>query len=46
LLGLSRFEFDGFLKDHNILDHAYDEQDLQRDVETLRTRDDSDPSRA
>ena len=23
LLGLSRFEFDGFLKDRNIYDHAY-----------------------
>ena len=24
ILGLSRLEFEGFLKDRNILDHAYD----------------------
>jgi predicted HTH domain antitoxin len=36
LLGLSRLEFDGFLKDHNIFDHAYDAQDLEQDLETLR----------
>lgn len=35
ILGLSRFEFEGFLKDRNILDHAYDAGDLQSDVETL-----------
>jgi predicted HTH domain antitoxin len=36
LLGLTRFQFDGFLKDHRIYDHAYSAEDLQRDVETLR----------
>ncbi|HMD96095.1 MAG TPA: UPF0175 family protein [Terriglobia bacterium] len=36
LLGLSRFEFDGFLKDRHIYDHAYDAEDLERDLETLR----------
>jgi predicted HTH domain antitoxin len=36
LLGLSRFELDGFLKARNIFDHAYDVQDLERDLETLR----------
>lgn len=36
MLGLSRFEFDGFLKERHIYDHAYDEADLARDLETLR----------
>jgi len=36
LLGLSRFEFDGFLKSRNIYDHAYDETDLARDVTNLK----------
>jgi len=36
LLGLSRFEFDGFLKDRNIFDHAYDAEALAQDIETLR----------
>lgn len=36
LLGLSRFKFDGFLKDRNIYDHAYGTEDLEEDVETLR----------
>jgi predicted HTH domain antitoxin len=36
LLGLSRLEFDGFLKDRNIYDHAYDAQDLEQDLDTLR----------
>ncbi len=36
LLGLSRFEFDGFLKDRNIYDHAYDVEDFEQDLETLR----------
>ncbi len=36
LLGLSRFEFDSFLKDRNIYDHAYDVEDLERDLEDLR----------
>jgi predicted HTH domain antitoxin len=36
LLGLSRFEFDGFLKSRNIYDHAYDVEDLEQDLATLR----------
>jgi predicted HTH domain antitoxin len=36
LLGLSRFEFDRFLKERNIFDHAYDAADLEQDLETLR----------
>jgi len=36
LLGLSRFEFDGFLKKRHIYDHAYDVEDFEQDSETLR----------
>ena len=37
LLGFgSRFEFDRFLKAHNIYDHAYSVEDLAADSETLR----------
>jgi predicted HTH domain antitoxin len=36
LLGLTRFEFDGFLKNHQIYDHAYSFEDLDRDLATLR----------
>jgi predicted HTH domain antitoxin len=36
LLGLSRFEFDGFLKGRHIYDHAYDLDDLEEDRETLQ----------
>lgn len=36
LLGLTRFEFDGFLKARNIYDHAYGIADLDRDMEDLR----------
>ena len=36
LLGLSRFEFDGFLKDRRIYDHAYDVEDLEQDRENMR----------
>jgi predicted HTH domain antitoxin len=35
LLGLSRFEFDGFLKERHIDDHAYDLEDLEQDRETF-----------
>jgi predicted HTH domain antitoxin len=35
LLGLTRFEFDGFLKDREIYDHAYSIEDFQRDLETM-----------
>jgi len=36
LLGLSRFEFDGFLKERKIYEHAYGVEDLERDIETFR----------
>ncbi len=36
LLGLSRFELDGFLKARDILENAYDIADLERDLEDLR----------
>ena len=36
LLGMTRFEFDGFLKDHQIYDHAYSIEDLERDLETMK----------
>jgi predicted HTH domain antitoxin len=37
LLGFtSRFQFEGFLKAHNILEHAYSAEDLADDVKTLR----------
>lgn len=36
MLGISRFEFDGFLKARNIYDHAYGIEDLEQDRETLR----------
>jgi len=36
LLGLSRSEFEGFLKDRQIFDQAYSKEDLINDQETLR----------
>jgi len=36
LLGLSRLEFDHFLNERKIYDHAYDLEDFNRDLETLR----------
>jgi predicted HTH domain antitoxin len=36
LIGLSRLEFDRFLKGRNIYDHAYDGEHLEQDMETLR----------
>lgn len=35
-LGLSRFQFDGFLKQRNIHEHAYSVEDLYQDEQTLR----------
>lgn len=35
LLGLGRFDFDGFLKNRKIYDHAYDVEDLERDRQTF-----------
>jgi predicted HTH domain antitoxin len=34
---MNRFEFEGFLKDRNIFDHAYDAADFERDQQTLET---------
>jgi len=36
LLGMNRFEFDGFLKARQVYDHAYSVEDLERDIETMR----------
>ncbi len=35
LLGLDRFEFDGFLNERKIYDHAYGIEDLEKDLEDL-----------
>ena len=35
LLGLTRFEFDSFLNDRQIYDHAYSVEDLDRDLADL-----------
>lgn len=35
LLGMTRFEFDGFLKERQIYDHAYSMEDLERDLADL-----------
>ncbi len=45
LLGISRFEFDGFLKERNVYEHAYDIQDLNQDRETLRKLQNRGPGR-
>jgi len=36
LLGMTRFEFDGFLKARGVCDHAYSIEDLEQDLATLR----------
>jgi predicted HTH domain antitoxin len=36
LLGLSRFEFDGFLNERKIYEHSYGIEDLEHDIETMR----------
>lgn len=36
LLGLTRYEFEGFLKDRNIYDHSYSAEDLEQDLESMR----------
>jgi len=36
MLGLSRIEFDGILKERNIFEYAYDLEDLEEDQQTLR----------
>lgn len=35
LLGLTRIEFDGYLKARGITEHAYDVEDLENDLRTL-----------
>jgi predicted HTH domain antitoxin len=40
LLGMSRFQFDGFLKSRQIYDHAYDAEDFEQDLAVLRQLDD------
>jgi predicted HTH domain antitoxin len=35
LLAMTRFEFDGFLQDRQIYDHAYSLEDLERDLADL-----------
>jgi len=36
MLGMSRIALDGFLKERNIVEHAYDVADLEEDRRTLR----------
>jgi predicted HTH domain antitoxin len=36
MLGLARLQFDGFLKSRGVTEHAYDVEDLQQDMKTLR----------
>ncbi len=36
LLGVSRLAFEGFLKERNIYEHTYSEEDLKQDEETWR----------
>jgi predicted HTH domain antitoxin len=36
ILGLSRFEFEGFLKERHVHEQAYDVGDFKQDRETLR----------
>ena len=35
LLGLSRLEFEAFLKQHSVHEHAYSPEDLEEDLKTL-----------
>ena len=35
LLGMSRFEFESFLKDRKIYDHSYGLEDFEQDLRTL-----------
>jgi predicted HTH domain antitoxin len=35
LLGMSRFEFDDFLIEHKVYEHAYSIDDLEQDLEDL-----------
>lgn len=40
LLQLSRFEFDALLKDRSVYEHAYDIDDFEQDLETLKRLED------
>ena len=35
LLGLGRYDFDGFLKQHEVWEWAYDVEDYEQDLRTL-----------
>jgi predicted HTH domain antitoxin len=39
LLEMSRLQFDAFLKDRGVLDHAYGREDLDQDLATLEQLD-------
>jgi predicted HTH domain antitoxin len=36
LLGMGRIQFDGFLKDRGVTEHAYDVEDFEQDLKALR----------
>ena len=40
LLSMTRFEFDGFLKDRKVYDRAYSIEDFERDLATIRRLED------
>jgi len=47
LLGFeTRYELDGFLKAHNVWEHAYNVEDFNRDCETLERLEDERPPEA
>jgi predicted HTH domain antitoxin len=39
LLNMGRIQFDGFLKDRGVTEHAYSAEDLKQDMENLRKLD-------
>jgi predicted HTH domain antitoxin len=43
LLGMTRFEFDGFLKARSVYDHAYSVEDLEQDLATLQALESTPP---
>jgi predicted HTH domain antitoxin len=45
LLGMSRFEFESFLKDRRIYDHAYALDDFEEDLRTLQVLEGKGPPR-
>lgn len=36
ILGLARLQFDGFMKERGIMDHAYGVEELEQDIATLK----------